>query len=144
MEILLAIFTIIICLIATYTDWQSRVVPNYLNLTGFLIIFIILILSLNSTELQPYLWSGLISVIVMLLLFYTKILGGGDAKLLMILGFSVPIQSLIYLWLYVSIIGGLQALFFIIKYKKTKQTIPYAFAILGGVILFWVEFFAIA
>ncbi len=89
--------------------------------------------------MQPYIWSGIISIIVMLLAFYTKILGGGDAKLLMILGFCVPISSLIYLWLYISITGGFQALYFIIKYKKIKQAIPYGFAICGGVILFWID-----
>lgn len=141
MEILLAISTITICLIAAYSDWKSRTISNYLNLTGFFIIFCILLFNLNFTELQPYLWSGTLSVIIMSLAFYTKILGGGDAKLLMILGFSVLPHDLLYLWLYISIIGGLLAIYFIIRYKKIKQKIPYAFAICGGTILFWVEKF---
>jgi prepilin peptidase CpaA len=141
MNIALATTTIITCLIAVYSDFRSRTISNYLNLISFFWILSILIFYLNFKEIQPYLWSGMISVIFMILAFYFKILGGGDAKLLMVLGFSIPITQLLTLWFFISIIGGLESLIFIIYYKKLKQKIPYALAICGGVVLFWSEKF---
>jgi len=113
-------------LIAVYTDIKSRVIPNWL-------ILITLFLGFLNFILNPepgYLISFGVGVITWGLLFYLKLFGGGDAKLMMVLSFFVLPVNLLTFYLCVLIAGALQALFWMC-FKKSRE-LPYAVAIALG------------
>lgn len=142
MEIYFVILTLVVTTIAAYTDIKSRTIPNCLSFIGIPIALIFIFLGRDSFNTQSYLLSGVLSLILMVPCFYAKVFGGGDAKLLILLGFCIPIESFVWLWFYISIVGGVEALFFLAYKKKLKQKIPYAVAIWLGTILFWFDSFS--
>ncbi len=134
----LATITISICAWAMLSDIKTRLIPNKINLVGMLLVSITLGYGyFQGLDITAYLWSGLVSFPLILILFYTRILGGGDTKLLIVLGFSVPLVQLLNLWLAIALCGGLLALYYLLRYRNIQKTLPYGVAIFGGVILFW-------
>jgi prepilin peptidase CpaA len=115
--------------LSAWQDIKTRTISNDLIFTGFM--GVIILQTINQT------WHGfsvLIGIIVSFGLWRLKFIGGGDSKLLMMVSFAFPPRDLYTLYLYISLAGALQALYFVTLKKETS--LPYAVAILGGTLLF--------
>ena len=127
----MAILFITIFIIAIF-DIKYRKIPNVLCL-------ITTIFCLIVAYQHHYLASSLLSSIVVLVgsmvLFYFNIMGAGDGKFAAALALAVPWQQLNIALFLTAVLGGVLAMFYLIKYRlilrNTKQDpgLPYGVAI---------------
>lgn len=142
-SLLLPALSLSILLIAMIRDIQTRRIPNHLSLIGI----ILTALALLVTDAGGDLWSHLLSLGIMFVItfisFNFKWIGGGDAKILTFTAFTVPVQELLTLCLWISILGGVQAIVSIalarIKKQKKSKGLPYAVAIFFGTLGFVIQ-----
>ncbi|NCP67637.1 hypothetical protein GW756_05190 [bacterium] len=114
---------------AAYFDLKSRTIPNKLSLGGLLIMALYLWV-FPAFPITEHLLGLLIGSIIFYSLFLLKVFGGGDSKLLIFVSLSFGAPLLISVWLWIFIIGGLQALFWRIFFKQ--KSMPYALSIALG------------
>src|SRR3989338_2593823 len=134
LETTLLILTLIVLLIASYTDLKTREVPDYLSysfLFTALGIRIIYALDHGFSYLLTGLLGFLFCFILSIILYYTHLCGGADSKLLMGLGVVIGIpyplatQSLALLWFFLLLLAigsfyGLIWMFTIAMQKKSS------------------------
>lgn len=97
-ELLIAISLVSLFIIVTVTDLNYYIIPDEINIAFAIIIFIINILIHGIRGALNYLFYGLIMFLFMYalmlmgnFLFKQESLGGGDIKLLFVLGMVMPI-----------------------------------------------------
>ena len=94
LEILLLTITITYLVIASISDLKTKEVPDFISYSLIIIALTLRLLYSLTTKDFTYLIQGLIGfaifVALAFLFYYTKIWGGGDAKLLMWLGAVFP------------------------------------------------------
>ena len=106
--------TLTTCLIASMAlgaalDVRNRRIPNWLTVSSLLVALAIRALP-GGPEFLPGLFGFGLAFLITLPLFGFRLMGGGDAKLLMVVGaFLGPIAFLLA-FLYTSVVGGLMAL----------------------------------
>lgn len=116
LETLLIVLTLMVLLIASYTDLKTTEVPDWLNF-GFIAIALGIRAFFSFQEGFSVLLSGIIGFvfcfILACLLYYSNQWGGGDSKLLMgmgaAIGFSYPLtlsNGQLLLFLIVLLFGG--------------------------------------
>ncbi len=144
------------------SDVNRLIIPNnyvLFILGSFIIAFLsLLILSPESSffsSWKSHLMAGGLTFIVTFGLFYAKIIGGGDAKLLSVYGLWVGMNGLIPLVVYMAIAGGFLGAATLIMGKKKliatpreggwidkaqsgEKQVPYGVAIfVGALAAFW-------
>ena len=125
---------VLICLLgAIFYDLRFRLIPNWL--IGLVLTFGFLNLSFHPELALQYLISLGIGVLVWGGLFYARLMGGGDAKLMMALSLLVLPMNLFVFYLCVLAIGAIQALTWLVAFKD--KTLPYALAIGLGSVVFY-------
>ena len=132
------LFVLFILLLAAREDIKKRTISNKLILILFLGG-----MAQNIIFYEPFLWlqtikSFLLALVLWVPLFYLRVFGGGDVKLLIALSLFFPIGILLKIYFYISLAGGIQALFLIIS-KKTQKKCPYGVAILMGYGIYWLS-----
>lgn len=157
------IYSFLICalIVSTFTDFEERIVPDEISLGG-------LVLGLLISFIYPTLhgvgshWGGLLNSLLGMLVgggslyltgifgnivFRKESMGGGDVKLLAMVGAFLG-WKIVLLAFFISPFFG-AAVGIVLKLKKKVETIPYApFLSLGSVvsliwgkeILFWLGF----
>ncbi len=129
--------------LAAIWDLKTRTIPNWLTLSAFFLVLVIQGFMLSFLEFGQILQTLLFAIVFFLVLFYFKILGGGDVKLLLVIACSVTIFEFLEILFFIFLVGGGQAMLvvlndlFIKKEPYTQKTIPYGLAIFGGYFLFW-------
>ncbi|MBF0451081.1 MAG: prepilin peptidase [Candidatus Magnetomorum sp.] len=134
-------------------DINCRRIPN--GLTAMAAILGILITTANggfSGLIQAF-FSGGVVLIMMAMLFFMGIIGGGDAKAVAALATFIPVSDCFSFLICISLAGGIQALFQLIINRRFYDlvllrasaknwravgagiTLPYGLAILGGSLL---------
>ena len=138
------ILTIWLCLlISCYTDIKYRIISNYI----VIIIFALAILNYAFSQgALNYSASG-IFLVCGLLMFYCRLVGAGDIKIITALLITIPADSVIFFFAVTTFLGLPLAIFAII-YKWLKKikggiTLPYGVAITGGYILTSLTFFRV-
>jgi Flp pilus assembly protein protease CpaA len=114
---------------ASYYDIKSRIIPNQISFGGILgmALYVYLFPSLSISE---HFLGALIGLLVFYSLFALNVFGGGDSKLLMFVSLSFGAPLLISVWLWIFIMGGLQAIFY--RYFLKQKSLPYAVSITLG------------
>jgi prepilin peptidase CpaA len=127
-------------------DIRSRTIPHA-AIAAIVVLFLPYALAGHGHWLQ-----GLISAGILLLagfaLFYFRVMGGGDAKLIAAMGFWVGLSHLVPFLLYTAMAGGVVTLGVVIIHRirarnsdiveRTTPTVPYGVAIaVGGIIAAW-------
>jgi prepilin peptidase CpaA len=127
-------------------DVRSRTIPHA-AIAAIIVLFVPYALAGHGHWLQ-----GLISAVILLLagfaLFYFRVMGGGDAKLIAALGLWVGLTHLVSFLLYTAMAGGVVTLGVVIIHRirernsgiveRTIPTVPYGVAIaFGGIIAAW-------
>lgn len=129
---------------AAYTDIKHRKISNELNIFIFMIslLYCAIIYSHTGDFMTSVAHPALVALGVFfigLIMFSLGIMGGGDVKLLSGLALMLGPSWGMHLIVYSSLIGGLLAIFSLIKYRyklqkslqlqKDKPTIAYGIAI---------------
>ena len=146
------IFLLSIATIGAIYDWKARRIPNWLTLYSLPIIFL---LNIFYSGFYGFVNSLLGFLLGLALLFIPYIIGGmgaGDVKLLGTVGAIVGYKGIIIIFFYTAICGLILGVIWFIfnpgrlKFLITtgqilptidkKQKIPYAIAILMGIILY--------
>lgn len=125
------IFTAVLIVI-TFIDWDHQIIPDILTLPGIPIFFLaaVFIVRIPCTEalLGLLIGGGVLFIIAFVYELITKRegMGGGDIKLLAMIGGFLGWKSLIFILLFSSLSGaviGVAAM--IIKKQDTKYAIPF-------------------
>ncbi|MBI0029435.1 prepilin peptidase [Gilliamella sp. B14448G11] len=130
------ILTIWLCLlISCYTDIKYRIISNYIVIVIFALAILNYAFGLGALN---YSASG-IFLVCGLLMFYCRLVGAGDIKLITVLLITIPAGNVMF-FLAVTTFLGLPLAIFAIIYKWLKKveggiTLPYGVAITGSYIL---------
>jgi prepilin peptidase CpaA len=134
--------------ISSIYDLVSRRVPNYLTGVAAMIGLVCPWFDIcNVSVISSYL-GGLVGLLLFLPPYSLNVMGAGDVKLFAVTGLYIGVEKILSLGLYVSIAGGLLAIFYLIKHetrnciinkqldiqKATVIQLPYAVAIFGGLL----------
>ncbi|MBI0030866.1 prepilin peptidase [Gilliamella sp. B14384G15] len=130
------ILTIWLCLlISCYTDIKYRIISNYIVIVIFALAILNYAFGLGALN---YSASG-IFLVCGLLMFYCRLVGAGDIKLITVLLITIPAGNVMF-FLAVTTFLGLPLAIFAIIYKWLKKveggiTLPYGVAITGSYII---------
>ncbi|RKS87854.1 prepilin peptidase CpaA [Orbus hercynius] len=129
--IILAIW-LLLCL-CCYTDIRYRIISNYVVITVFILVVLNHLFGLgvfNYIVASVFLFFGII-------IFYCRLIGAGDIKLITVLLFSIPSPYVVFFLIMITI-AGLPLALIAILYKvitQKKVTLPYGLAISASYIL---------
>ena len=131
--IILAIWACL--LVSCYTDIKYRIISNYIVIIVFVLAILNYVFGLGALN---YSASGIFFVCG-LLMFYFRLVGAGDIKLITVLLITIPSNSVLFFLLAIAIFG-LPISIIAVLYKWLKKikdgiTLPYGVAITGGYIL---------
>lgn len=114
------ILLLIILLICTVTDIKSRKILNIVTFPAILIGFLFY---LYTNGYEGFLFSGkgfLVGLGVLFIPFAMGGIGAGDVKLMAAIGTMKGAFFVFYAFLYAAIVGGIIALFILIRRKDVK------------------------
>jgi prepilin peptidase CpaA len=109
---------VVLALIAGYTDWRSRRIPNWLTVPGFLIGVLANVLADGRAGLMTSLLGAGLGLLVLLPFVFLRSLGAGEANLL--------IGSVF--------VAGVMALGLVIYKRRFKETLRNIGRLLGSML----------
>jgi len=125
-----------LALIAGYTDWRSRRIPNWLTVPGFLIGVSVNVLANGWLGLKASLLGAGLGLLVLLPFVFLRSLGAGDWKLAGALGALVGWEELVNLLIGSVFVAGLMALALVIYKGRFKQTLRNIGSLLASLVTF--------
>lgn len=111
-------------LIVSIVDFRYMIIPDSLIIIGLFLGFIYTII---NKELLDSIVGALIGFGLFLMIeIITNSMGGGDVKLMAVLGFIFGIKGVLFISLFSFVIGAIISVFLIImKFKSLKDEIPF-------------------
>jgi len=167
---MLLVFIIVFCAIialgfgaaAAWSDYSRMIIPNiYAACIGAAFIPAFLATAIMASDVsffaswKSHVLAGLFVFGITYLLFYFKLIGGGDSKLLSVYALWVGLSGIMPLLFFMALTGGVLGLItlglnkwkpikepvkdsWVFKAQKGEQNVPYGIAIfLGAVASFW-------
>ena len=125
-----------LAVIAGYTDWRSRRIPNWLTVPGFLIGVSVNALAGGWAGLKASLLGAGLGLLLLLPFVFLRSLGAGDWKLAGALGAFVGWEVLVNLLMGSVFVAGVMALALVIYKRRFKQTIRNIGQILASIVTF--------
>ncbi len=117
--------TISLLIVISFIDIKHKIIPDSLNITGA-IIGIIFTIQDFSTLTDRLIGLGIGLSLFLAIALLTNAMGGGDIKLMAVLGFIFGIKGVLFITLFSFIIGAIISLALIIsKMKSRKDEIPF-------------------
>jgi len=110
-------------LIAGWTDWRSRRIPNWLTVPGLLIGVSANVLANGRAGLKASLLGAGLGLLLLLPFVFLRSLGAGDWKLAGALGAFVGPAALVDMLLGSVFVAGVMALGLVIYKRRFKQTL---------------------
>jgi prepilin peptidase CpaA len=110
-------------LIAGWTDWRSRRIPNWLTVPGFLIGVSVNVIANGRAGLAASLLGAGLGLLVLLPFVFLRSLGAGDWKLAGALGAFVGWQVLVDLLMGSVFMAGIMALGLVVYKGRFKETL---------------------
>lgn len=114
------IFIIIMLLIISIIDIKKMIIPDYILLVGFITSLIYLVFSKNI-YLENIFGSFIGFVIFLAIAFITNAMGGGDIKLMALLGFIFGVKGVLFITVFSFIIGAIISVILLILKLKEKN-----------------------
>ena len=112
-----------LALIAGYTDWRSRRIPNWLTVPGLVIGISLNTLSGGGPGLKASLLGAALGLLVLLPFVFLRSLGAGDWKLAGALGAFVGWEAMVTLLMGSVFVAGIMALGLVIYKRRFLQTL---------------------
>lgn len=112
-----------LALIAGWTDWRSRRIPNWLTVPGFMVGVLANVLANGRAGLKTSLLGAGLGLLVLLPFVFLRSLGAGDWKLAGALGAFVGWQELANLLMGSVFVAGVMALGLVIYKRRFKETL---------------------
>jgi len=112
-----------LALIAGWTDWRSRRIPNWLTVPGFLIGVSVNVIANGRAGLAASLLGAGLGLLVLLPFVFLRSLGAGDWKLAGALGAFVGWQVLVDLLMGSVFMAGIMALGLVVYKGRFKETL---------------------
>lgn len=142
LQLLLALTFVSILMIVIISDFDSYIIPDEVLIVGFIMLFIEFIFIYSFKTALLHLVSGICSFILMYglklfgdFLFKKESMGGGDIKLLFLIGYVIGFRMSI-ISIFLSSFIGLPISIYIF-YKNKNHVIPYGpFLSLATLIIF--------
>ena len=130
------VLTVALALIAGWTDWRSRRIPNWLTVPGFLVGLGANMLASGMVGLKTSLVGAGLGLLVLLPFVFLRSLGAGDWKLAGALGAFVGWGILLNLLMGSVLVAGIMALGLVIYKRRFKETMRNIGRILLSLIMF--------
>ncbi len=125
-----------LALIAGYTDWRSRRIPNWLTVPGFLIGVFVNTLAGGWAGLKASLLGAGLGLLLLLPFVLLRSLGAGDWKLAGALGAFVGVKDMPDLLIGSVFVAGIMALVLVIYKRRFKQTLKNIGSLLSSMVTF--------
>ncbi len=120
------LYCIIISLLITISiiDLGHKIIPDGLNITGLIIGIIYTII--NKGVINSFIGALTGLGLFLLIAFITNAMGGGDIKLMAVLGFIFGIKGVLFITLFSFVLGAfISVILIILKIKSRKDEIPF-------------------
>jgi len=130
------VLAVALALIAGWTDWRSRRIPNWLTIPGFLIGIGANVLASGMLGLKTSLVGAGLGLLVLLPFVFLRSLGAGDWKLAGALGAFVGWGVLVDLLMGSVLVAGVMALGLVIYKRKFMETMRNIGRIFSSLIMF--------
>jgi prepilin peptidase CpaA len=127
---------VVLALIAGWTDWRSRRIPNWLTVPGFLVGVLANVLTSGRDGLKTSLLGAGLGLLVLLPFVLLRSLGAGDWKLAGALGAFVGWQALANLLMGSVFVAGVMALGLVIYKRRFKETMRNIGRLLASMLTF--------
>ena len=111
-----------LALIAGWTDWRSRRIPNWLTVPGFAVGILVNILAGGRLGLKTSLLGAGLGLLVLFPFVMLRSLGAGDWKLAGAVGAFVGPDTMVTLLMGSVFVAGAMALLLVIYKRRFKQT----------------------
>jgi prepilin peptidase CpaA len=125
-----------LALIAGWTDWRSRRIPNWLTVPGFLAGVSANLLASGWAGLKTSLLGAGLGLILLLPFVFLRSLGAGDWKLAGALGAIVGWEVLANLLMGSVLVAGIMALMLVIYKRRFKETLRNIGRLLASMLTF--------
>lgn len=125
-----------VALVAGWTDWRYRRIPNWLTIPGFVLGVSANVLLAGWGGLRTSLLGAGFGLLVLLPFVFLRSLGAGDWKLAGALGALVGWQVLADLLMGSIFVAGIMALVLIVYKRRFKQTMRNIANMLGSLVAF--------
>ena len=125
-----------LALIAGYTDWRSRRIPNWLTVPGFLVGVAVNVLNGGWAGLRTSLLGAGLGLLVLLPFVFLRSLGAGDWKLAGALGAFVGVKDMPDLLIGSVFVAGVMALGLVIYKRRFMQTLRNIGRLLASIVTF--------
>ncbi len=127
---------IIVAVVAGYTDWRSRRIPNWLTVSGAVAGVAVNAIAGGWGGVKASLLGLGLGLLLLLPFVLLRSLGAGDWKLAGALGAVVGWQTLITLLIGSIFVAGMMALILVIYKRRFKQTMRNIWGMLGSMAAF--------
>jgi prepilin peptidase CpaA len=124
-----------LALIAGWTDWRSRRIPNWLTVPGFFVGIAANVLVNGLAGLKTSLLGAGLGLLVLLPFVLLRSLGAGDWKLAGALGAFVGWEVILNLLMGSVLVAGVMALALVIYKRRFKQTMRNIGRIFGSLFM---------
>jgi prepilin peptidase CpaA len=124
-----------LALIAGWTDWRSRRIPNWLTVPGFFVGIAANVLINGLAGLKTSLLGAGLGLAVLLPFVFLRSLGAGDWKLAGALGAFVGWEVMLNLLMGSVLVAGVMALGLVIYKRRFRETMRNIGRILGSLFM---------
>ncbi|HHL2499856.1 TPA: prepilin peptidase [Yersinia enterocolitica] len=137
LQISLTTFLVLQLLIICYSDIRHRVISNKWVIAVAINTLVLSLIRYNTVSLI----IPLLALVIGYIIFYFKLIGGGDVKLITVLMFALNSEQSLNFILYMAIMGGVVMILGILFNRADikQRGVPYAVAISAG---FLISFFS--
>jgi prepilin peptidase CpaA len=132
----LLVLAVILAMIAGYTDWRSRRIPNWLTVPGLLLGIAVNAMAGGWAGVKASLLGAGLGLLVLLPFVFVRSLGAGDWKLAGALGAFVCWPAIADLLMGSIFVAGIMALGLVIYKRRLKETLHNIVRLLGAMLTF--------
>jgi len=127
---------LILAVVAGWTDWRSRRIPNWLTVSGLLVGIAVNTAAAGWLGLKTSLLGAGLGLLLMLPFVFLRSLGAGDWKLAGALGAFVGPGMLVNVLIGSVFVAGIMALGLVIYKRRMKETLRNIGRMLGSMFTF--------